>query len=500
VLDTHPEVNVARWLAQRAAAHPARLALAVEPGGGRVDYAGLAAGAWRAAAALRALGVRPGDRVALALRSEPLYLELYFAAAALGAVLVPLNTRLAAPELEFQLADCRPRVLLRDPGVALGERGLEGLASLTHDEFVARLPERATPPELAPGGERAQVILYTSGTTGRPKGAVLPHRKTLYNTLNAQRYLGLREGEVVVAPIPLFHSFGLKILSVPALFAGATLVLVDRFDARGLPQLVARWGAALLGAVPVMYRRMLEAGLEAPVLRGLRLAFSAGAPLDVDTIAAYAARGVALVQGYGQTETSILCCLDPAHALERAGSVGRPVDHCELRIADESGRALAPGRPGEIQVRGPIVMSGYWQRPEETAASRCDGWHRTGDLAVQDAEGFVTLVGRSRELYISGGENVYPAEVERVLEQHPAIAEAAVVGVPDARWGESGRAYLVARASAQAPPPGAEQLRAWARERLAAYKLPRDIVWVEELPRTASGKVQKHVLLERGRA
>ncbi len=484
-------VNVGDWLAQRALERPEHPALVVDDTGETWSYDELDAAANRVAAALRDRGVTAGERVALALRSEPLYLALYFACARLGAICVPLNTRLAAPELAFQIGDCRAALVVRDASVNPGIRDGPASRVLERDALVTALPRRADPPPPVPGGERAQVILYTSGTTGTPKGAVLPHRKTLYNTLNAVEYLGLRRDDVVIAPVPLFHSFGLKILSVPALYAGATLVLVDRFDALGLQRSVARHGGTLLGAVPVMYRRMRDAGIE-PALRGLQRAFSAGAALDADTIRDFAAAGVRIQQGYGQTETSILCCLDPAHALSHAGSVGRPVRHGEVRVGDEQGRELPRGASGEVLVRGPIVMLGYWERPEETAASRVAGWHRTGDLGVMDADGFVTLVGRHRELYISGGENVYPAEIERVLEQHPGVAEVAVVGVPDPRWGEAGRAYVVARARLDA-----DALLTWARERLARYKIPREVVQVDELPRTASGKVRKHVLLER---
>jgi fatty-acyl-CoA synthase len=489
-IDRSPDVNVGTWIAAHARGAPERTAVVVAGGAERISYGELDARIDRSAAALRALGIADGERLAVALRSEPLFLELYFAAARLGAILVPLNTRLAPPELAYQIGDCGARAVIACEDVELGVRA--GPRLLSRGEFLALRPERAAPPAPLPGGERPQLILYTSGTTGQAKGAVLPHRKTLYNTLNAELYFGLTERDVVLAPVPLFHSFGLKILSVPALFAGATLVLVDRFDPLELQADVARWRATLLGAVPVMYRRMREAGLQPQQLASLRWAFSAGAPLDVDTIGAFSAAGVQLVQGYGQTETSILCCLPPEDALRRAGSVGRAVRHGEIRIGDSAGRALPPGERGEILVRGPIVMLGYWERPEETGAARIDGWHRTGDLGVMDAEGYVTLVGRSKELYISGGENVYPAEVERVLEQFPQVAEAAVVGVPDPRWGEAGRAYVVATGNELDP---AALLR-FARERLAAYKVPREIVRVAELPRTASGKVRKHALPE----
>ncbi|HTO07773.1 MAG TPA: AMP-binding protein [Myxococcota bacterium] len=486
--DPGPEANVGTWLALHAAQRPEHTAIAVERTGERISYRELAARVERHAAALAGLGLRAGDRIALALPSEPLYLELYFAAARLGAITLPLNTRLTAAELAFQLDDSEPRLAVRAADSALPARA--GTRALTPDELSAHTASHQAPAP-APGGESAQVIMYTSGTTGTPKGAVLPHRKTYWNTRNAELYFELDSSSVVVCPIPLFHSFGLKILSVPALYCGATLVLVDRFDARELQACVARHRATLLGAVPVMYTRMLEAGLVPEQLQSLRFAFTAGAPISPETLERYFAAGICLKQGYGQTETSILCCLDAADARRKAGSVGRPVTFGEVRIADESGRPVRCGETGEVQVRGPIVMLGYWRRPEETAASRIGGWHRTGDLGVVDAEGFVTLVGRSKELYISGGENVYPAEVERVLGQHPNVSEVAVVGVPDERWGESGRAYVVpARAPFDAP-----ELLAWASQRLARYKLPREVVVVAELPRTASGKVQKHVLL-----
>lgn len=490
--DRDPGVNVGGWLASRAALHPDRSAVIVEETGARLSYAELEGLANRVARRLAELGVRRGERIALALGSEPLYLAAYFAAARLGAILLPLNTRLTPHELDFQLRDAEARLVLRDPGVALAD--VPGCRIEPADTFRESLPAEAPAAPLAPGGEEPQVLMYTSGTTGLPKGALLPHRKTLYNTLNAELYFGLREGDVVLVPVPLFHSFGLKILSVPALFAGATVVLAGRFDPRALQRSAARHRATLLGAVPVMYQRMIRAGLRREQLASLRLAFSAGAALDRESVRSLAAVGIPLVQGYGQTETSILCCLEAKDALSKSGSVGRPVRYGEVRIADERGRPVPPGTPGEIVVRGPIVMLGYWRRPAETADSRIDGWHRTGDLGVMDDEGFVTLVGRSKELYITGGENVYPAEVERVLEEHPDVAEAAVVGVPDAEWGETGRAFVVP----VHPPLDGEALLRWAGERLARYKLPREVVAVAALPRTASGKVQKHLLRAAG--
>ncbi len=255
----------------------------------------------------------------------------------------------------------------------------------------------------------------------------------------------------------------------------------------------AEEGISFFGAVPTMFQRLLEAFPERRP-PSLRFLFTAGAAIPVATIRAYERRGVVLKQGFGQTETSILCCLSEEDAIRKAGSVGRPVHHAELRcIEPESGHDVAPGETGEIVVRGPITMLGYWKHPEGTKETFRGGWLHTGDLATVDAEGFYTLVGRALEMFISGGENVYPAEIEAAYQEHPGIAEIAVRGIPDERWGEVGRAWVVAN-------PGVTiesgALRAWGRERLASFKIPVHFQVVSELPRTITGKVQKHLLPE----
>jgi fatty-acyl-CoA synthase len=348
--------------------------------------------------------------------------------------------------------------------------------------------------------EAPLILMYTSGTTGVPKGALLPHRKTLYNCKNAGVYFGLSRADRVLTALPLFHSFGLAILALPTLWAGGEVVLQPRFDASALWRAVAAERITFFGGVPTMFQALLEAfDRERPDVSSLRFLFGAGAAVPVELIHAFAARGLALKQGYGQTETSILCCLDAADAVRKAGSVGRPVRHAELRVVHRDDlarppaewRDCAPGESGEIVVRGPITMTGYWERPEASAETIRDGWLLTGDLGHFDAEGFVTLDGRSKDLFISGGENVYPRQVEAVYEEHPAVREVAVVGVPDPRWGEVGCAYVVARPGARLEP---EALIDFGRERLAAFKVPQRFVFVAELPRTASGKVQKHRL------
>jgi acyl-CoA synthetase (AMP-forming)/AMP-acid ligase II len=505
--------NVASWLVAHAAQQGARPALR-DPER-TLSYAALEQRCMRAAGVLAAHGVGRGARVALLLGNRTATLEAVFAAARLGAIAVPLNTRLAVPEVAELLDDCRPALLLF-------EESLRGLA----EAACARLA-RAAPDRLAVGGvpdafeaalagatperrvapvspEDPMILMYTSGTTGVPKGALLPHRKTLYNCKNAGAFFGLTREDRVLTVVPLFHSFGLAILSLPTLWAGGEVVLQPRFDAAAVWRAVEAHRISFLGGVPTLFRALLDAlEREAPELSSLRFLFTAGAAIPVDLIHAFAAHGLALKQGFGQTETSILCCLDAADAVRKAGSVGKPVPHCELRIVHCESLArpvrdwedCAVGESGEIVVRGPIIMTGYWERPEATAETIREGWLRTGDLGHFDAEGFVTLDGRSKELFISGGENVYPRQVEAVYEQHPAVREVAVVGIPDARWGEVGCAYLVLQAGAALDPT---ELTRFGRERLAAFKVPQRFVAVPELPRTASGKVQKHKLRHEG--
>ena len=376
------------------------------------------------------------------------------------------------------------------------------------DAYESALAATAPRAQIAAvSADDPHMILYTSGTTGVPKGALLPHRKTLFNALNAVQFFDLGRSDRVLVPLPLFHSFGLVILALPALYAGARIVLEPRFDPSALWRSVATHRISFFGAVPTMLAALLDA-LDAlpanpdarPALHALRFVFSAGATLPVELIRAYEARGIVVKQGYGQTETSILCCLDARDALRRAGSVGRPVFHAELRLVVPltldgpiSGwRDAECGETGEIVVRGPITMLGYHGLPEATAETlREDGWLRTGDLATQDDEGFVTLVGRARDLFISGGENVYPAEIEATYAAHPALREIAVIGEANARWGEVGHAFVVLQPGEELDP---DELRRWGRERLASFKIPARFSALAALPRTVTGKVQKHLL------
>ena len=499
--------QVGAWIDARAERDPGRPALLDAERA--LDYAQLAERVARAAGMLLGRGVRRGDRVALLLGNRGAALELVFACARLGAIAVPLNARLTPHELAVLCRDAEPSLLCCESELeASALRAAPVVPRLRcggdADEYERELAGTIARAPAALDPEEPMILMYTSGTTGTPKGALLPHRKTLYNSLNLELHFPITAADSVGIPLPLYHSFGLLILALPAFFAGARCALQRRFDAPELWRLAARERLSFFGAVPSQLSALLAAHAalareEALALQSLRFVFSAGAALPVGLIRDYAERGILVKQGYGQTETSLLCCLDAGDALRKAGSVGRPLRHVELRVVAPDSfarepaqwRDVAVGETGEIAVRGPIAMLGYWRRPEATAETLRGGWLRTGDLARVDAEGYVTLVGRSRELYISGGENVYPTEVEAALEAHPSVREVAVVGVPDARWGEVGCAYVVPADPAHFD---REALLAFARERLAPFKLPRELHLLERLPRTETGKVQKHRL------
>jgi fatty-acyl-CoA synthase len=407
------------------------------------------------------------------------------------------------------LGDAEPGLLLHEESLA--EVARDACADLAAPPSLLSCPDayekslrRARPLDhvepVSP--EDPMILMYTSGTTGTPKGALLPHRKTLFNTLNAQLFFGLTHEDRVLVPLPLFPSFGLLILTLPTLYVGGRVELLPRFDPDAVWRRVGASGITFLGGVPTQLQSLLDAGPERYDTHTLRFLFGAGAAVPIEQIRGFERRGLVLKQGFGQTETSILCCLDARDATRKAGSVGRPVFHAEVRVVPlsdldgppDTWRDAPTGETGEIVVRGPITMLGYWRRPDATAATIRGEWLRTGDLATRDGEGFLSLVGRARDMYISGGENVYPAEIERVLALHPDVGEVAVVGVHDPKWGEAGRAYIVLEPGHSLDAPA---LRTWAAKQLAPFKLPREFASVEALPRNETGKVQKQRLLER---
>ncbi len=493
-----PQHGTWHWFAHRAFLTPDRVALV--DGERRWTYRQLADRSSAAAATLQSrLGIGQHDRVATLTVNRAEWVELFLATARLGAILVPLNWRLAVPELEFQLQDSGARAIVADDTHADVAESLAASLGLQKTVVLGPAYEallaRADPAVLS-GEDHAHfgdphVILYTSGTTGRPKGAVLTHANTLWNAVNCSTVFGLSERDVTVTALPMFHSGGVGLFTLPSLHAGGRVVVLRSFDADALLRIFRDEQVTVFFGVPAMWLELLKRPqFTAASFPELRTLGSGGAPCPTAVIDQLAERGFVLLQGYGLTETAPGGTLVAAEDWRRkTGSVGKAMTHVELRVVDDAGRNLPPGEVGEVWFRGPNLFAGYWGRPEATdEAFSSDGWFKSGDLGVLDEEGFLTLVDRKKDMIISGGENVYSAEVEDALYTHPAVAEAAVIGVPDEKWGEVVRAIVALKPGMSVT---AEDLVAHCRARLARYKAPRSVVFVDALPRNASGKVLK---------
>ena len=498
--------NLYGHLAAGFAARPDAVALEV-PGGPQMTYRELDRAAGRWAAALRGLGLAPGARVAVQVEKSPEAVLLHLALLRAGLVHLPLNPAYRPAELEHFLTDARPQALVCDPAreeaLAPLARGA-GVAHILTLDAAGRgsLPERAAAaPRPLPTEPRAAddpaAILYTSGTTGPPKGAVITHGNLVANARALERAWGWREDDVLVHALPLFHVHGLFVACHLAL-RGSRLRLLPRFDPEAVVRAFA--GASVFMGVPTHYARLLACGrLTREACAGMRLFVSGSAPLPERVFAAFHERtGHAILERYGMTEIG-MALSNPLAGPRVPGTVGVPLPGVEVRIVDARGLPAADGETGELQVRGPSVFAGYWNAPERTAAAfAADGWFRTGDLARRDpASGHYAIVGRLRALIVTGGFKVQPEEVERHLEALPGVAESAVFGVPHPEWGEAVTAAVVPQAGARLEEAA---LRGALRERLAPYKVPKRILVVEALPRNAMGKVQRRRLAERHRA
>lgn len=484
------------WPARRARKTPHRTALTHE--GRTLSYAALHSRVLRLAHALRARGVRRGDRVAFLGPNHPAFLETFFATGALGAVFVPLNTRLSGPEIAWQLADAGARTLIHSPAHApvvaqLRRAGqvdlrVEAEVGPRYEELIDGSVEE--PLDETVGGDDVCLLMYTSGTTGRPKGAMLTHANLTWNAVNVLVDADLTADTVALVSAPLFHAAALGMLTLPVLLKGGHCVLVESFDPAEALELLERHGIGVTFGVPTMYERLArEPRWPVADLSRLRILMCGGAPVPAPLIETYAARGLAFQQGYGMTEAAPgALYLDAEHAALKAGSAGVPHFFTDVRVVRPDLTPADTGETGEVLVRGPHVMAGYWQLPDETATAFADGWFRTGDAARVDADGFVTIADRLKDMIISGGENIYPAEVESALLAHPDVVECAVIGVPDAHWGEVPRAVVVPR---EGTAPAPDDVRGFLAGRLAKYKIPKSVVCVSELPRTASGKLHK---------
>jgi len=498
-------ITVGEWLARRELLTPEKVGLIDGEAGTRFTYRILNQRARALAARLeQRYGIRQGARVAVLALNAPEYLDAFFACALLGAILVPLNWRLTLRELTTILNDCEPALLLHDASHAERAGELVGslratlgeLPLLSFDDFPGANPALAgqAVPFATTDGEEPALILYTSGTTGVPKGALLSHRMITWNAINTQISWGLRETDITPTFAPFFHAGGLNVLTTPLYHLGGTVVLLRSSDPGVVLRAIERERCTIVFAVPTVFQSMLEHPAFATTnFASVRFCVTGGSSCPIPLIQGYAARGLEFRQGYGLTEVGVNCfSLAPEDALRKAGSVGRPVFHSRARVVDDEDRDVSPGEVGELVLAGPHVCSGYWRRPEATSEAYRHGWWHTGDLVRCDSEGYYFIIGRKKDLFISGGENIYPAEVEGVIVTHPGVLEVAVIPQPDPRWGEVGLAVVVPRV------PGslsAEDVLNYCEGKLARYKLPRTIRFAEALPRNAMGKVMKAELI-----
>lgn len=496
------------WTAYHAQVRGEKIAIIDLDTQEEVSYQELDQRACRFAAWLQAQGVAKGDRVALLTQNCPEVFEAQFACSKIGAICIPLNWRLTVPELDYILGDSTPKVLVFDQKFGdAGEQLIKQCGIPASLQLDAEDPTCAYKQALSAGSDQYQavhcthddvaMIMYTSGTTGHPKGAMITHGMNFYNAVNLGVPSGISAETVQLVVLPLFHTGGMNCYANPILHAGGQILLMRDFEPG---RALAILGDESLGVthffgVPAPYQFMMQhPDFDSTDLSRIVTAGVGGAPCAEAILKAWIDRGVPLIQGWGMTETSPGGTALAAHdVMRKIGSAGKPLLHTEVKIVDDSGATLPWGEVGELLIRGPNITPGYWNKPEATADAFVDGWLKTGDAARFDEEGFIYIVDRWKDMYISGGENVYPAEVENVLYQLNQVAEAAIIGVPDERWGETGKAVLVLK-TGQAL--AEEEVIAHCLANLAKFKVPSSVAFVDALPRNATGKVLKRTLRE----
>ncbi|RPI81943.1 MAG: long-chain-fatty-acid--CoA ligase [Chloroflexi bacterium] len=456
-------------------------------------------------------GVNKGDRVSILAQNSVVYLDLLYGLAKIGAVFAPLNWRLTSRELIYIINDCEPKVLICGPEfvdvvnemrpylhvqdyLSIEDAQIDG--ALVYEKAVGEAPsEEPERPELT--GEDPYCILYTSGTTGRPKGAVLPHRQILFNCINTVISWGLNANDVSPVFTPLFHAGGLFAFLTPIHYAGGKIILARSFDADVSLELIQKEKCTVILGVPTLFQIWMNSpAFPSADFNHVRFFISGGAPCPVSLIEAWhGAKGGVLRQGYGLTEVGVNCfSMNDEDSLKKAGSVGKPIFHSKMRVVDDHGDDQPAGETGELIIYGPHVCSGYWRNPEATGKALKDGWFHTGDMARKDEDGYFYLAGRYKDMIISGGENIYAAEVETVFLEHPAVGEAALIGQPDPKWGEVGLMVVVLKTGKTATQ---EELQSFCQKKLARYKIPKRVIFTDSLPYSPYGKVMKAELRER---
>lgn len=484
-------------LSERARLSPANEALLTVADGRRYSYAELDARATRLATTLFAqFGLKAGERVGMLSENNVNYLDAFFAAGRSGFILVPLNTRSTVAEHSAMARDCGMKMLLFSARYAAHAAELARLAAIPITAPLDEIAHASWERPIAFTRSRPEdiyMLLYTSGTTGKPKGVMLPHRMIAWNAYNTAASWQLLPGDVTSICTPLYHAGGTGV-SLPAIFLlGGRILLHDGFNASEVLTTLARERCTFFFAVPTIYEMLTQVPeWQTADLTALRWCISGGAPLPAPLAEKYRARGLVMKQGYGLTEAGVNCfAMSTEEAEKKSGSIGKPMLFCEAKVSPVPG--VEENGVGELCLRGPHVAAGYWKQTELTAATfAADGWLHTGDLARLDEDGFYWIAGRLKEMLISGGVNIYPAEIERALLDHPAVELAAVIGINDPQWGEVPVAFIRTRA-----PVTADELTAFLATRLARYKLPRRLEFLAEMPRTASGKIAKSELKER---
>lgn len=444
-------------------------------------------------------GIASGDRVAVLSKNCWQYVALFYGLQRLGAVMVPINIRLTAREVQHVIQDSEPKLMIHEleftPIVKQlstavpcwpmdGEFGYHG--------FLKEKPHREFEFETL-SDDHPVMILYTSGTTGAPKGALITHKMLFWNSVSTGLRLNLVQSDVQVACLPFFHTGGWNVLLTPFLHRGATSVVVEKFVPEQMLELCERYNVTVLFGVPTMMDRMARSDRFASSrLESVRFAIVGGEPMPLELIKIWQQRSIPIRQGYGLTEYGPnVFSLNEQDSERKMGSIGFPNFYIDTRVVSEHGADAVPGEVGELWLRGPACTPGYWQNPRATEESIHEGWFKTGDLVKVDEEGYFYVVGRKKDMYISGGENVYPAEVEQVLRRHPEVLEAAVIGVPDEKWGEVGKAFVVLMAGSKV---NEGDLIQFCQLSLAKFKVPKHVRFLSELPKGESGKILKRAL------
>jgi long-chain acyl-CoA synthetase len=488
-------MNLASNLIATVSRHGSRTAIKLDDV--ELTYSALDEGSARVAGLLRAKGIQPGDRVGIMLPNSPYFALVYYGVLRAGGVVVPMNVLLKRREVRFYLENSAAKVVFAWHEFAsaaeqgAGETGVECVL-VEPGEFEQLLASAELAPDVVDRApEDTAVILYTSGTTGTPKGAQLTHGSLGRNCEIAQKLFSMTEQDAVFGGLPLFHAFGQSCALNTVVRAGACLTLLPRFDPAKALEIFGRDGVTVFAGVPTMYTALLHQPSERDVR--LRVCVSGGAALPVEVLRGFEERfDCKLLEGYGLSETSAIASFNHADRERKPGSVGTPIEGVQMKVVDDKGAEVAQGEVGEIVIRGHNVMKAYWNRPEATAeAIDADGWFHSGDLGKVDEDGYYFIVDRMKDMIIRGGYNVYPREIEEVLYEHPAVREAAVIGVPHDELGEEVAAVVALKKGEQL---SAEDLQAYVKAQVAAYKYPRTIWFVDELPKNPTGKILKRAI------